>query len=817
MPIPLTVTLYDKGASGAPTSTNPQPLRGLDSWESSISDRFGYESARVGWNATPAEINEWASADHLVRPMRAFSPTGRKVWDGFLAEITITEGSRTRVYSLKDLANRVTLRYNAPGGGQDKTTTYSNTASIARYGTKDRTLSNAIISPTAAANRVQTVLAAIAFPREKQSSEAGTGSGGSGELRIELTFHGRYALLDWLQTENTATTETATNTQIGTLLSGYNTVNPWFSTTTADILATGVTDAVTIEAGTTYREKIETLLAHGTSTHDELAWGVYDEGRFVVQRWAGATPTVISYYEYASSGEIRDAYGNRVDPWDVRPNAMALAVETIERAPAAAIETPSRKYVARVTCRISGMDARATLEPRDVDSLEALLSSPSGAGPAGTSERQAAFERKITLPARSVFSGTNGKVNLGGGGISHSPPRIDFGPDGSNGSIDLEDDVVITTPDGTVVIDPVGGGITFPDAPGGGSTIVTISGTGTTGALTKWAGPSSLTNAVSGTDYAAASHNHAASQITSGTLATARLGSGTASASTVLFGNSTWGALVAGDLPSHTHAAGDITSGTIATARLGSGTASSSTFLRGDQTWQAITSITPAVIGAAPDDAKYIVQTASSGLSAEQALGSLATGLLKNTTTTGVLSIATAADLPDHASRHANGGADEISIAASQITSGTVATARLGSGTASSSTYLRGDQTWATISAVTGSGTSGRGAFWNGSGSISSSSGFTFDSASSDMYVAGDFTAGLDIWAQDGLRVGLSAGAAGSGAIVAQGRITAGTFIQTADGNDWDLGTYSAGTVTATGKISVSIGGTTYYVDARPV
>ena len=58
----------------------------------------------------------------------------------------------------------------------------------------------------------------------------------------------------------------------------------------------------------------------------------------------------------------------------------------------------------------------------------------------------------------------------------------------------------------------------------------------------------------------------------------------------------------------------------------------------------------------APTTATYITQTADAGLSAEQALSALATGLLKVTTTTGVLSTAVAADLPAHTGTHDHAG-----------------------------------------------------------------------------------------------------------------------------------------------------------------
>jgi hypothetical protein len=333
--IPFTFIIGDlTTVVGAPPQAQQAPpnLNELvTTYSHSIADRYGFESATIGYTGDRAMALN--ALNLLGRSLTIGGMRGAVCWDGLVWSVDVSAAGVSHSVSLENVANRIKVRFTAPFGTSAVSSTYSDSTSQALYGIKDMVVTGGAKTLIAANALAQRVL----FERKTPSPEVGiglqTGEVDSAGWTITLNCVGLYETLGYCVTSSTSTTSTVTTTQVASLLAGDP--NAWVLA--GDIVASGISDVETIDEDTPRRAKIEALLNQGNSSNQPLSWGVYEDRKFTVTTWAGSgvTPAASEptrlYTTNQQEMTIRNAEGSIVDWWHVRPN-YRYAIDLLDSA-----------------------------------------------------------------------------------------------------------------------------------------------------------------------------------------------------------------------------------------------------------------------------------------------------------------------------------------------------------------------------------------------------------------------------------------------------------------------------------------------------
>jgi hypothetical protein len=366
-------TIFAPGAGGVPSTSLLADLRGrLDSIEGTATATGGFETCTITLRCSRAEGLDWLN--QLMASVIVYDRDGLTAFEGYLNSAEFSAGQERRSRSLDGMANRVRCRYTTVNDVPGVTAAISDTTSIARYGTKDAVIGLGKVTPTEAANYAAAYLAEHKEPKANPTSTASTGAGG--EVALTLGFVGWYYALDRVLTSRTDTSNEVTTTQVGALIGtaspGIGAVNPFLSTSTTNIVTSGIQASRKIDPDTPYRSKIEALLIQGNGVN-RYAWGVYEDRIFYADVWRGAAPDTAQYLRFLGDGRIYDATNQGVVmPWRVRPNTMIFMPELLDLNPLGA-DAAARFFIERVTWRMDQSSISVDLEPAASTSADARL------------------------------------------------------------------------------------------------------------------------------------------------------------------------------------------------------------------------------------------------------------------------------------------------------------------------------------------------------------------------------------------------------------------------------------------------------------
>ncbi len=306
----------------SPIATNKQSFSKnvpVEEWEHKTTATIGYDTARFDLIDDKHILEEFFYYG-LGRIVTRYSADGNTiVWQGQIVDMTLTEpGSRFR-RSIREMYNRVSVRYtalatgsNPPGETENSTTADADDAtSQGQYGIKALVFRPSVEKLTAgmATQFRGTVLAQYRQPRRSAdyiSSES--------RSRLSVICEGYGRTLGWRVYNQTSSSGTA---NASTIVAAINTaVGEFIASTRVDTNTTAVNQYFNDDR--TALEILQSIAGLGDSSNNRWVMHVMDGRKLIYEQ----VPTTVNYYRRLSDPKqsILDAMGRDVPLWEIRPN-----------------------------------------------------------------------------------------------------------------------------------------------------------------------------------------------------------------------------------------------------------------------------------------------------------------------------------------------------------------------------------------------------------------------------------------------------------------------------------------------------------------
>lgn len=281
----------------------------------------GYWSANISIADRPGRLEEWADYG-LGRHIETHNPSLVKIWEGFINQINITEGTETfTIGPLIDVGNRQIVTYSPVNAGIEPplvgarltASTGNNTGSQALYGIWEKTFGANQVTSTEADQLRGMLLAdpTRVYPDTSLDSSLDSGA----ELEVELLCLGYWHFLTGYYYTNTGVTGyESVATKIQNVLAADP--NGVFSADYS-MIAANATLVKKYEEGTKTAETVlREMNSLGDSSFNAYTMGFYNDRQFVYQ----PMPAEITYQRRATGNRgITNQVNREVAPWDVAP------------------------------------------------------------------------------------------------------------------------------------------------------------------------------------------------------------------------------------------------------------------------------------------------------------------------------------------------------------------------------------------------------------------------------------------------------------------------------------------------------------------